>query len=224
MIIGSPFDGQGGILVHASRPPPGDGSLHFDADERWVVGAVPGLVNGTNPHIVSHYSFFPDKSRRPDSELHLTYEFPTGNHREAVKAMSQAFQKWSSVTKFKFHYTRNYENAKLKIGFYRRDHEDRSPFDSPGGVLAHAFGLGNGRLHFDEDERCVVVAVPGAFGIRKVGLREIGHVLGLGHSTVEAPIMRPYVPDGATKDLDEDDIQGIKILYDLMRIYCGIGP
>ncbi|KAL5805500.1 hypothetical protein ACOSQ3_028403 [Xanthoceras sorbifolium] len=37
---GSTFDGPGGILAHAFAPT--NGRLHFDADERWAVGAVPG--------------------------------------------------------------------------------------------------------------------------------------------------------------------------------------
>ncbi|KAL6287963.1 hypothetical protein ACE6H2_012353 [Prunus campanulata] len=37
---GRPFDGPGGVLAHAYAPT--NGRFHYDADETWVVGAVPG--------------------------------------------------------------------------------------------------------------------------------------------------------------------------------------
>ena len=35
---GSPFDGRGGVIAHAS--PPTCGRFHYDADEPFTVGAV----------------------------------------------------------------------------------------------------------------------------------------------------------------------------------------
>ncbi|XP_023729355.1 metalloendoproteinase 1 [Lactuca sativa] len=40
---GSPFNGSGAVLAHAF--PPVDGRLHFDADERWGIGAVPNTFD-----------------------------------------------------------------------------------------------------------------------------------------------------------------------------------
>ncbi|KAH7554678.1 hypothetical protein ACOSP7_027917 [Xanthoceras sorbifolium] len=37
---GNPFDGPGRTIAHAFAPP--DGRFHYDADETWAVGAVPG--------------------------------------------------------------------------------------------------------------------------------------------------------------------------------------
>ena len=44
-----------------------------------------------------------------------------------------------------------------------------------------------------------------------VALHEIGHNLGLEHSTVHGSIMYPYL--GGTQTLDRDDIAGIQALY-----------
>ncbi|KAD6453089.1 hypothetical protein E3N88_07794 [Mikania micrantha] len=40
---GTSFDGPGGVLAHAFAPR--DGRFHFDADDRWVVGAVPNAYD-----------------------------------------------------------------------------------------------------------------------------------------------------------------------------------
>ncbi|KAL8500031.1 hypothetical protein ACS0TY_019866 [Phlomoides rotata] len=55
--------------------------------------------------------------------------------------------------------------------------------------------------------------VPGRFDIQTVGLHELGHVLGLGHSTDHNAIMWPFTDIGSRKGLGEDDFKGIFALY-----------
>ncbi|KAG8366851.1 hypothetical protein BUALT_Bualt16G0011000 [Buddleja alternifolia] len=193
---------------------------------------VPDIVNGTNSmkprekrhgsspssssiHTVSHYTFFPGSPRWPPSRTHLTYGFSPSTPTNARAPVSRAFQKWASATHFTFSLLTNYQNADLVIGFHRGNHGDGAPFDGPGGTLAHAFAPTNGRFHYDADERWSVGPVANAFDLETIAVHEIGHLLGLGHSSVEEAIMYPSIGLGETKNLHADDIQGIRALYNV---------
>ncbi|OWK17684.1 MMP12, partial [Cervus elaphus hippelaphus] len=95
-------------------------------------------------------------------------------------------------------------------------HRDAYPFDGPWGILAHAFapgaGLG-GDAHFDEAETWTKSRKgPNLF---LVAVHEIGHSLGLGHSSDTSAIMFPSYRDIDYKifRLSADDIHGIQSLY-----------
>ncbi|CAI9763223.1 unnamed protein product [Fraxinus pennsylvanica] len=166
-------------------------------------------------HTVSHYSFFPENPRWPSSSTHLTYQFSRSTPAEAKEPVSRALEKWASATHFKFSLAQNIQNADLVIGFHRRNHGDGAPFDGRGGILAHAFAPTDGRFHYDADESWSVGAIPGQHDLETVALHEIGHLLGLGHSSVEDAIMYARISAGVTKNLHADDIQGIKALYNV---------
>ncbi|KAJ4719132.1 Metalloendoproteinase [Melia azedarach] len=116
-------------------------------------------------------------------------------------------------TPFKFSEIPNYESADIKIGFRSGEHEDEDPFDGRGGILAHANPPTEGILHFDVDEPWGVGTTKGVFDLESIALHEIGHVLGLGHSSVKDSIMYATLGSGVRKGLHEDDIKGIKALY-----------
>jgi hypothetical protein len=165
-------------------------------------------------HIVSHYSFFPGRPKWPRSKRRLTYGFGPRFPTRFMPPVASAFRKWTTASRyFTFSRARTYARADLKISFARRDHGDGSPFDGPGGVLAHAFAPTNGRLHFDADDRWVVGRVPNAYDVETLALHEIGHLLGLGHSSVQNAIMWPTFRSGVTKGIGSDDIRGIRALY-----------
>ncbi|XP_057812400.1 metalloendoproteinase 3-MMP-like [Salvia miltiorrhiza] len=191
---------------------------------------VPDIVNGTNymqprnrnhksgssgVHVVSHYSFFEGEPKWPPSKTHLTYRFLPNVPAVAMDPVARAFQKWQSSTHFTFARAQTDQNSDLVIGFYRGDHGDIDPFDGPGGTLAHAFAPTNGRFHYDADEQWSIGSVADAFDYETVALHEIGHLLGLRHSSVEAAIMYSEISAGQTKNLHEDDIAGIRDLYNL---------
>ncbi|OMO59892.1 Peptidase M10, metallopeptidase [Corchorus capsularis] len=187
--------------------------------------AVPDIINGTtgmrsgkkshskSVHSVSHYTFFPGEPKWPASKFRLTYAFLPGTRADAISPVARAFQTWAANTHFRFRRTRDYVNADIVISFESFDHGDGSPFDGPDGTLAHAFAPTDGRFHYDADENWSVNVTPGAYHLETVALHEIGHLLGLHHSSVEGAIMYPSIMAGASKGLHADDIQGIKALY-----------
>ncbi|XP_042761113.1 macrophage metalloelastase [Panthera leo] len=130
-------------------------------------------------------------------------------------AIQKAFQVWSDVTPLKFRKIHSGE-ADIMIGFASGDHGDFNPFDGRGGIIAHAFGPGpgiGGDTHFDEAETWT--ANYRGTNLFLVAVHELGHSLGLGHSSDPKAIMFPtysYV-DPNTFRLSSDDVRGIQSLY-----------
>ncbi|XP_050383142.1 metalloendoproteinase 2-MMP-like [Argentina anserina] len=203
-------------------------------DERTIIKMImprcgmPDIINGTTSmraakiqhqhpelHTAVHYTLPDGNYKWPPSKYHLTYGFLPGCPAGAMAPISQAFAIWGKSTHFKFsHNTKSAQNADLKISFHKRDHGDGDAFDGPGGQLAHAAYPTVGTLHYDAEETWSAGAKAGAVDYGSVGLHEIGHLLGLGHSSVEGAVMFPTVTEGvAYKNLHQDDIQGIKALY-----------
>ncbi|KAJ0042273.1 hypothetical protein Pint_19425 [Pistacia integerrima] len=166
-------------------------------------------------HAVAHYEFFPGNPKWPANKYHLTYAFLARTPADAMNPVSKAFTTWAGNTHFRFSRSQDIGNADITISFHSGNHGDGSPFDGQGGVIAHAFAPDDGRFLYDADERWSVGAAQGAFGLETVALHEIGHLLGLGHSSVEGAIMFPSISAGVTKGLHGDDIQGIRALYNI---------
>lgn len=186
---------------------------------------VPDIINGTNWMQASQkrtkhtnntavdYVFFPGNPKWPPTKYQLTYGFPRGTRSDAISAVARAFNTWSSQSQFTFSQSQDFASADLKIGFYRGDHGDGFPFQPNSGVLAHSFAPTDGRFHFNVDKSFSDGPVQGSFDLKTVALHEIGHLLGLQHSQVQAAIMWPTIPPATTKGLNADDIQGIHALY-----------
>ena len=103
-------------------------------------------------------------------------------------------------------------------GWFTGDHGDGAPFDGPGNVLAHAFypppcgGSFAGHMHFDEGENWSLTGSGGTFDLETVALHEVGHLLGLAHSSDPNAIMFPTY-SGVRRALGQDDLDGIRRLY-----------
>ncbi|KAK7407296.1 hypothetical protein VNO78_09094 [Psophocarpus tetragonolobus] len=162
--------------------------------------------------------------RWAEGTTHLTYAFSPewSLHNTFKSAFARAFSKWALVVNIAFDEATSYETANIKIAFRRRNHGDHYPFDGPLGTWAHAFAPPDGTCHFDGDEYWVASGdvtrspVARAVDLESVAMHEIGHLLGLPHSWDHTAIMYAYLNPRTRKvDLANDDIQGIRHLYDL---------
>ncbi|KAM4692789.1 matrix metalloproteinase-23-like [Discoglossus pictus] len=167
--------------------------------------------------------------------LNLTYkivQFPsTLNRGDTEKALAIAFRMWSNVSSLTFRRVQPDQGSDLSIGFYSYNHSDcwRSPlhpcFDGLNGELAHAFLPPRGEIHFDNHEFWVLG--PSRFSWKQgvwyndlvqVAAHEIGHALGLWHSTDVTALMHPNATYTRTRHVTQDDIWAIQKLYG-----CGLG-
>jgi hypothetical protein len=150
----------------------------------------------------------------------ITYYFQNGTdqltgdtERDIIR---QAFGLWAAQTPLSFIETTSQNDADIVIAWAVRDHGDGDPFDGPGDVLAHASFPNpyDGRqvfLHFDDDERWVDSETRNV-DLLTVAAHEIGHTLGLAHSSDPNSLMYPSY-DGPRRFLGDDDIAGVQDLY-----------
>ena len=142
---------------------------------------------------------------------------------DIVLAIEQAFALWAGYTPLRFSRVAMTAGPEIVIRFVAGDHNDGSPFDGAGTVLAHAFYPSvpptpptaiMGDAHFDEAETWTVTVPPGSgtIDLVTVAAHEFGHSLGLGHSDVTGALMAPFY-GGPYRLVAADDIAGIRSLY-----------
>ncbi|TXG47950.1 hypothetical protein EZV62_027244 [Acer yangbiense] len=162
----------------------------------------------------SHYVFFDGNPKWPSNKTILTWALKPGDPIDVSEPIRKALVEWSKHTRFAYQKIDDFGTADIKIGFYTGYHGDDGPFVGPGGgAYAHAFAPTYGQIHYNLNQTWVNGVVEGGVDLMTVGLHELGHVLGLAHSTIEAAIMWPYIGANSTKGLDADDVQGIHALY-----------
>ncbi|ESN96715.1 hypothetical protein HELRODRAFT_189343 [Helobdella robusta] len=128
----------------------------------------------------------------------------------SVSNSIKELEDWSAVSSLNFQRTSD-SNSNIQLAFYKGNHGDEAAFDGPGLVLAHAFFPEVGWIHFDDEE--MWSSDNRGPNLRQVATHEIGHMLGLGHSSVSNSVMFPYYWFNSNFKLQQDDINGIVSLY-----------
>jgi hypothetical protein len=144
----------------------------------------------------------------------FTQQLPRVAIRNAVAA---AFNFWKQAfSAFVFREVSVDDNPMILIRFAVRDHLDSLPFRGVDGDLAHAF-LPNsielpGDIHFDDEERWSLDDLATQKDLMTVAIHEIGHSLGLVHSTNgDAQMFATY--QGLRRGLHSEDAERIRDLY-----------
>jgi hypothetical protein len=155
----------------------------------------------------------------------LTYAFGAGtgdvggnDERQAVR---RAFATWSANVQIAFREVGTADSPDILLAWTQALCGDAN---MTGTVLAHAdyppgcgyYGNALPRpLHFDDQEHTWCIgAVASQYDVETIALHEIGHLLGLAHSSVSGAVMFPTVSANSThRALAADDLEGIRRLY-----------
>lgn len=135
--------------------------------------------------------------------------FGSFDHFDVIGAYHDAFDTWTTQTTLKFiETTSSSADIVMKI----------DEIDGRGGILAQAFYPNDGGdVEVDEDEKWSFTDTTpaGFFDLRTIVTHELGHSLGLDHSSVRSAVMFPTVAAGTQKrSLTQDDTTAISALYD----------
>jgi|GEM_PF-5888512 len=164
---------------------------------------------------------------RRNGTFNLTFAFNNGTGDIAgtaeFQAVRNAFQTWAAVIPFTFTEVNSNQNPDVLIDWRPAKDPDLSMV---GSVMAHSdYPPGCSvvvpqntlplPLHFDDSENTWAIgAAAGAYDVESVALHEIGHILGLQHSTVAGAVMWPSLGTNTIlRVLTQDDISGVQKCY-----------
>ncbi|XP_014665123.1 PREDICTED: matrilysin-like [Priapulus caudatus] len=168
----------------------------------------------------------------------LTWQLVNGtekiNNYYVRRVLAQALSQWENAVNegrrypvLTFRETRGHR-PDIRFGFNYGDHGDVLPFDGPGPSVAHSFfpyisNEFNGHVHFDEYEDWSLGSNVGHL-FPLIALHELGHVLGLPHTSDPSAVMYPILDKRSISSwhLQRADVQAIQALYPYRL--CDFGP
>ncbi|XP_058447038.1 matrix metalloproteinase-18-like [Malaya genurostris] len=187
-------------------------------DESGVLDDDTKLVIGS-PHCGSKRSSKTANDVSKWTKKSLTYRihnFPRGKSPGPIrKLLAQAFSEWSKVTNLDFQEV-DTEDSDIEIGFGGQVHHqrgDKCMFDDSK-TLAHAYYPEVGDIHFNS--QYFFEGDTSLTDFLDTALHEIGHSLGLEHSSSKASLMHPTESNGFTEP-QPMDVQKIQALYGVRR-------
>ncbi len=192
-------------------------SVQYGIDES-VVDSLPRKAVSTTSEAGSGYVLVGVQWNNPN----VTYAFancPSGlDCATAQNAVREAFWTWTSSCGINFSETTGPADVMVswQTGAFGLDID----FDGPGGYLAIGrppYYGGNheldGDIFFDDQEAWYISGVTsgGQYNLRSTALHEIGHTVGLNHSSASSTIM--WYSDNGMTSLSAADVAGCQALY-----------
>ncbi len=141
------------------------------------------------------------------------FSFSATLSQEQIGATREAFDAWEAVTDIDFVEVSDSDSVDIRLGF--------ASIDGSSGTLAQAFfsfigvTLVSSTIRFDTAENYVVGegnVGAGAVNFKTVAIHEIGHAIGIGHSSVSPAIMQAFI-DPDVNSLQPDDIAAAQFIY-----------
>ncbi|KAI6184765.1 Matrix metalloproteinase [Aphelenchoides bicaudatus] len=165
-----------------------------------------------------------ERSKKLWEKTTITYRivsYPIGLNASDVKELiAQAFRAWEIVIALDFvEARRELPLEEVDIVFEFSDRSVLNKNDKTGFAVCGATGPVNSRIWIKQSERWGTFQVqePGRLDIFLTIVHEIGHVLGLPHSTDQSSVMFPIIqrqPGEELPVINSDDVEKLRNLYD----------